>query len=53
LLNLNGFVGWDLFLNGDLIFSDAPFGTVREPKGSEADRLLNDFDQFYVWAKKT
>jgi hypothetical protein len=33
-----------LFVNGDVLFLNAPFGTVAEPKGSEADKLINDFD---------
>jgi hypothetical protein len=31
-----------LFVNSDVIFSNAPSGTFGEPKGSEGDRILND-----------
>jgi hypothetical protein len=33
-----------LFVKSDAIFSNAPFGTFGEPKGSEGDRILNDSD---------
>jgi hypothetical protein len=33
-----------LFVKSDAIFSNGPFGTFDEPKGSEGDRLLNDSD---------
>jgi len=33
-----------LFVNRDAIFSNLPFGTFREPKGSEGGMMLNDSD---------
>jgi hypothetical protein len=43
-LNLLGFIGLDFFVKSDAIFSNVPFGTFDEPKGSEGDRILNDSD---------
>ncbi len=41
-----------LFVNSDVILSNAPSGTFGEPKGLEGGRILNDSDWFYVWTKK-
>jgi hypothetical protein len=31
-----------LFVKSDVIFSNLPFGTFSEPKGSEGGRILKD-----------
>jgi hypothetical protein len=33
-----------VFSNTGVIFPNAPFGTIGEPKGAEGGRLLNDSD---------